>query len=353
MLFLSKTEKTQWQEQANEIFAHHLTPEQTPYAGRANLRPIFYFYAGALLAAKGKNELGRNWINAGAMIEEDSLFLNTFLAGFLERQHGRLIMPEVVFADPRPYVHYTTVPIIKEARRRLLAQCGHTFPDCKHPFRMLDIGCGDGSLTAALLRHLLETGKINAIGEVLLIDPSAGMLNLAQDTLRQALPQTPIRAIQGKIEATAAQIDGHYDMALCSLSYHHMPYASKMKYLRELKPHLDNLILFELDANNDLPELQTPELALSIYQSYARMIDFAFQHDAPVEVAQNCVDRFLMTETVSLLTQPRGERNDYHMLRSQWLDLFEQILAPDFTRLCDSSCYEDEYFGLFTIHYGR
>jgi len=83
------------------------------------------------------------------------------------------------------------------------------------------------------------------------------------------------------------------------------------------------------------------------------MIDFVFSHDAPIEVAQACVDRFLMTEAVSLLTQRRGERNDYHMLNTQWHGLFEQTLTPEFLCLCDSPCYADEYFSLFIIHYGR
>ena len=49
----------------------------------------------------------------------------------------------------------------------------------------------------------------------------------------------------------------------------------------------------------------------------------------------------------------RGDRNDYHMLRTQWHGLFEQTLAPEFPCLCDSPCYADEYLSLFTIHYGR
>jgi hypothetical protein len=40
-------------------------------------------------------------------------------------------------------------------------------------------------------------------------------------------------------------------------------------------------------------------------------MDFVFSHDAPVEVALACIDLFLMTEAVSLLTQPRGVRSDY------------------------------------------
>jgi hypothetical protein len=108
-----------------------------------------------------------------------------------------------------------------------------------------------------------------------------------------------------------------------------------------------------MDANNDTPELYSPDLAFSVYQSYGRIIDFVYAHDAPVEVVTDCIDSFLMTELVSILTQPRGERTDYHMLRSQWNDLFETELCPEFTMRCDSTCYADEYLALFTMHYGR
>ena len=353
MLFLSSTEKKQWVGWFNEIRAHNLAPGQSPYAARNNLRPAFDFYCGTMLAADGNTAAGRAWMTAGAMIEDDGLFLNTFLAGFLERHAGRLAMPEQVFADPRPYVHFTTVPIMRESRLKFMEQCAHSLSERKKPLRMLDIGCGDGGLTARLLQHLRAAGRVGDIGEIMLVDPSAGMLELARRTVAGALPGVKINVMRGRIEEIAGRLEGMFDLAVCSLSYHHMPYEKKIAHLRELKPHLDNLILFELDANNDLPELHTPELALSIYQSYARLADFVFSHDAPVEVAQDCVDRFLMTEVVSLLTQARGLRNDYHMLRRQWLELFEQELRPEFECRCDSSCYDDEYFALFTIHYAR
>jgi len=41
------------------------------------------------------------------------------------------------------------------------------------------------------------------------------------------------------------------------------------------------------------------------------------------------------------------------MLRTQWHEVFEQTLAPEFLCLCDSPCYADEYFALFAMHYGR
>ena len=120
-----------------------------------------------------------------------------------------------------------------------------------------------------------------------------------------------------------------------------------------MKPWIDHFLLFELDANHDTPDLFSPELAFSLYQSYGRIIHNAFSDDTPLEVAVDSVDSFLMTELVSMLTEPRGVRTDYHMLRSQWHSLFQEVLCPEFSLRCDSSAYADEYVTLFTMHYGR
>jgi len=353
VLFLSSLEKAQWSEFGRDIVEHRLASADFHGDVRANLLPMFRFYVGVMLITAGQDSLGKTWITSGALIEEDGLFFNAYLAAFLQRHQHGLIVPEQIFADPRPYVHFTTLPVIQESRARFLTQCGHTIPKIKHPFRLMDIGCGDGGLTAALLKHLKAIGKIDEIGEVLLVDPSPAMLALAQETVGKTVPSGRTKIMNDRIERVAGKLNARWDMTLCSISYHHMPYEQKVVHLKELKPWIDNLVLFEMDANNDFPELQTPELAVSIYQSYGRLINFAFLHDASVEVAQACVDRFLMVEAVSLLTQPRGERNDYHLLRSQWHGLFEQTLAPEFLCLCDSPCYADEYLSLFTIHYGR
>jgi hypothetical protein len=90
-----------------------------------------------------------------------------------------------------------------------------------------------------------------------------------------------------------------------------------------------------------------------VYQSYGRIFDSIYAHDAPVEVVNECIDSFLMTEVISILTEPRGERSDYHMQRAQWNTLLTGVLGPEFSPRCDSACYTHEYMSLFTLHYGR
>ena len=353
MLFLSENEKKQWAAYASDILKENIPPGSFEGTIRENLESAFNFYIGTFLAAIGNTIQAVEWLREGALNEEDGLFSSTFLLGFLERHNGQLIMPALAFEDPLPFIHFANVPVMMKARANFIRQAGHTLPRFTAPVSFMDIGCGDGSLTVRLLSHLMDSGRIDELREVLLIDPSEAMVDLATKTVTDAFPDTVIRTENCRIQDFSCRIDHRYDIALSSLAYHHMPAEDKKANISQLKPRIDHFLLFELDANNDIPELFSPELALSVYQSYGRIIDFVYAHDAPVDVVTDCVDSFLMTELVSIMTRKRGVRTDYHMLRSQWNDLFNSQLGPEFTIRCDSTCYADEYIALFTMHYGR
>lgn len=117
-----------------------------------------------------------------------------------------------------------------------------------------------------------------------------------------------------------------------------MPLEGKERHLRALEPWIDHALLFELNAHNDTPAPGSPALALSVYQSYGRIIDFVLSHDAPFDVASGCVDCILMSEPCGSGTSGT---------------LFRESPGPDFTLLCDSACYADAYVELFTMHCGR
>ena len=353
MLFLSDKEKMQWKHLADELIATEAHPGRKHVSVRSNLQSVFHAYTGALLTTSGLQDLGREWFRHGAQLERDGFFFNTFLTSFLERQNKRLIMPAVAFEDPRPYVHFTKVPEIQAARRNFIQYSANSLPAFNRPVRVIDLGCGNGALVAELLAHWHKQGKIPAVEEIVLLDPSTGMLELAERTVKQAFPAVPLTPIHARIESWAPGIDSHYDIALSSLAFHHMPLDKKKTSLEKIAPWIDHFLLFEVDANNDTPELNSPDLMLSVYQSYARMIDFVFAHDAPIDVVYACVDCFLMTEVVSFLTQPRGQRTDYHMLRTQWHNLFQQVMGREFTWASNTSCYDDEYFSMYMLHMAR
>ncbi len=353
MLFLSEREKYDWVRYANEVIANQKKPDDFTDIIRSNLKSAFYYYIATTLAAQGFHDQADEWLNTGTLCEEDGLFSSTFLMGFLQRHNGEMVPPSVAFKDPRPFIHFSQVPFMVQSRNHVVQDLVHSLPGFDHQIRFMDIGCGDGALTVKFLTGLLLSGKIPGISEILLIDSSPAMITLATQNVSAAFPGVAISTECAKIQDCSSSISRHFDVAMSSLAYHHMPVEDKRVHLSRLKPWIDHFLLFEMDANHDTPELYSPELALSVHQVYGRIIDHVFAHDAPVDLAIDCVDSFLMTELISILTQPRGVRTDYHMLRTEWNDLFKSTLGPEFSLRSDCTCYGDEYLEIFSMHYGR
>ena len=354
MHFLSETASNEWSELAEKIFTEGVEPEACRASIQSNFFSMFCFYIGVLFIVKKADVAkGRQWLLEGTLLEQDGLFMNAFVTSFLERQNNKFEMPAVCFEDPAPYVHFTTTPVMKSARENFINYCAHTLPDFKKPIKIMDIGTGNGALLSELLKKLQEENKIDAIEEIMLIDASEAMIKLATKTIAQDFDPSLIKAHHSRIQDFSDKIDTHYDIVISSLAYHHMPYENKIIHLEKMRGLLDHFIIFELDANNDTPEMNSPELACAVYQSYGRIIDYIFSHDAPIQVAENGVDAFLMTEAVSFLIQPRGERTDYHMLRSQWHSLFAEGLGDQFLCRSEATCNADEYLDLFALHYGK
>jgi SAM-dependent methyltransferase len=353
MLFLGVEERRTWSQWAERILKSDLGPVPVNDWMRPGLIPAFHYYIGTILLSQGINRLGQQWITAGLAGEQGGLFSNAFLSSYLGRNNGKLVIPEVIFADPAPYIHFAGTPVLLDSRATFRSQCCQALQRYTKPIKIMDIGCGHGMVLAELLLELQKSGLIAGVGEILLIDPSAAMLKLARENCMKAFPGARILVSQAKIEELSDKIDGHYDIALASLSYHHMPYETKLYHLKKLKNQIGCFILFELDANNDTPEMHSPELALSVYQSYGALMDFVFAHDAPIDLAVSSIDRFLMSEAIYFFTAQRGKRTDYHMLRDQWHQVFQEGLGTDFSCVCDSTCFGDENMGLFTMIYSR
>ncbi len=353
MLLLSKQEQREWKLLAQRIINEAARPFPVDGYIRPGLIPAFHYYAGTWLLSENLHAAGNAWVTAGISGEQGGLFSNSQLASYLGRNQGRLSVPEVIFADPGPYIHFASTPLISESRISFRSHCVSALPGYQQPLRIMDIGCGHGAVLIDLLTELRNAGRITGIGEILLIDPSEGMLKMALENVSAAFPETRLNTIRARFEELSGKIQGYYDIALASLAIHHMPFETKLDHLRKLKDRIDLFLLYELDANNDTPDLHSPDLALSVYQSYGSMIDAIFANDAPIELALASIDRFLMSEAVYFFTLPRGKRTDYHMLRSQWHEVFGEGLGSGFSCLCDSMCYADGNLGLFTMIYGK
>jgi len=330
MLFLSPRESIVWSSLADQILDHGTSPDSVPeiLSGqiRPNLLPVFCYYIGTLLMAQGSADSGFGWLYEAARFEGDEPFPAAQLVGFLERHERKLQMPYVAFYEPEAFLLFAKSPVMQAARQKYVAESASSLPHFSEPFSMIDLRCGDGALTVAVLRELQESGKVGEIDEIHLIDSSTAMLELAAKTVSEAFPGVRISKEKCQIQDCSGRINHHFDLATSSLAYHHMPYEEKKVHLSRLKPHIDHFIIYEMDADNDRPEIYSPDPALAIYQSYGSIINSILSQDAPIELAGTCVDQFLMTEVISFFTQPRGERTEYHMLQNQWLALFSECL---------------------------
>ncbi|MDD2276607.1 MAG: class I SAM-dependent methyltransferase [Smithellaceae bacterium] len=350
MYYLSSDEQAVWEEHARQAMDGKLTPRSSLDGIRNALRAHFHFYMGGLLAGLGKRPEAADWFREGAL-EEDGIF-NAIMASYLERHNGRFYMPEKIFADPRDYEHFTTVPAIVGMREKFLRFASSSLPRFADPLTVLDVGCGDGSLLVLLLQRLMKTGRAQNIARAILVDSSASMMEVAEGKLRKAFPELTVDPRHGRIQEHAGELPAGIDIALLSLAYHHMPCDAKAAHLREMSGKVKHLLLMEMDGDNDTPQLGSPELAVSVYQSYGPLIDSIFAHDAPITVTQSCVDNFVMAEVISFLTEPRGRRNDYHMLRGQWERVFRENLDGHHPR-GEATVLASDGCEFFACHWGR
>lgn len=350
MFFLSKKESQKWQTKAEQI-VHEKTP---PEVGLTTIAPElhhhFTYFIGTILCAKGQMERGKDWLREGALNEP--IPGNSYLLDYIERHNNTLAMPQVTFSDPRPFVHFTSVPQIKGARDRFIENSVKSLPRFNQAVKVMDVGCGSGALLIQLLQGLVKVKKIVGVEEILFIDPSEKMLGLATQNAKQVFPSAKIVIEQKRIEDVECS-GATYDIALAALAWHHMPFEVKLVHLKKWGDHVKHFLMFELEANHDTPEQFSPELAVSMYQAFGGGAALVLGHAAPKEVQKMSVDYFLMTEAISLMTQPRGLRSDYHMLRSQWHDLFAQALGSRFKCLGDETCYSDGNVEFYGVHYGR
>ncbi|MEE9912640.1 MAG: class I SAM-dependent methyltransferase [Deltaproteobacteria bacterium] len=350
MYYLASAEQTLWTSMAQEAMDGKLTPRSPLKGIRTALRAHFHFYVGGLLAGLGEDRKSWDWFREGAL-EEGGIF-NAIMVAYLERHNGRFQMPEMIFADPQPYEHFTTVPTVMDMREKFVRFAASSLPVFDAPLTILDVGCGDGSLLVLLLKRLIAARRIGQAGRAILVDSSAAMLDRAAEKLKEAFPELTVDQRHGRIQEHAARLPSGIDVALMSLAYHHMPWNDKAIHLREMAGQIGNLLLMEMDGDNDTPHLGSPELAVSVYQSYGPLIDSIFAHDAPIAVSQGCVDNFVMAEVISFLTQPRGKRNDYHIRRDQWARIISENLIGHH-RLGETTVLSSEGCEFFASHWGK
>jgi len=133
MVFLSKEESRSWRQMADRILATGEGPLIVEEQVRAGLIPAFHFYIGMLLLASGKERSGKEWIRMGMAGEPGGLFSNSYLLSFLERHGGKLVIPETIFSDPAPYMHFASTPMLVDAKAAFRTHCIHPCPGSPNP----------------------------------------------------------------------------------------------------------------------------------------------------------------------------------------------------------------------------
>ncbi len=99
-----------------------------------------------------------------------------------------------------------------EERQVAVARAIEQAVDLSPRMRALDVGGGTGRLS------ILLSGRV---GSVVVTDPSAGMVRVAQERIEAAGLGDRLRAVQ--VDLTTEPIDGTYDIAWSSMAVHHAP----------------------------------------------------------------------------------------------------------------------------------
>ncbi len=311
----------------------------------------FRFFAGTSLAGRADPRAAA-WLDAGAAADGADLRASAYVAELLHRI-GHLEAPPGAFDDPRAYVHFATLPAMRACRAEFVSFAVDSLPAESGALRVLDVGCGDGGLLAELLPALLDAGRWDEVSTVTLLDPSPAMVSAAKSRLAAAWPDARVESRVARLEHVASALPGPYDLVLGSLSLHHMPAEVKRRALAALAPSVEHLLLLELDADHDAPEVGSPSLAASVHQTYGWMLAQILGTGAPDELALESADRFVAPELVSLLTQPRGARSEYHMRRERWLSLLSEAMGPDIRPLGTRTALATPHADLFALHLGR
>lgn len=350
MFLLSKPEIERWASFATRVRAVGAPPDEYPEFISRDLFPAFCYHVGTVLASEGELEHARAWFRAG--IEGELIPASGYMLDFIDR-YGDMIIPDITFSDPGPWNHFSSLEPLVEARESFLTLSVHSLPRFDEPLQVMDVGCGSGALAIEMIGRILSAGKAKGVDEVTLIDPSRGMLELAERNFKEAYPEARLVLVNDRLERVSDQISPGYDISIASSSVHHMPREDKVVHLGRLGRAVDHFLLLELEGNHDVPELHSPELTFSVFQIFGRGVEFVFAQDGPDDVRRASADLFLMTEAISILTEPRGRRSEYHMLRRQWRDLLDDIMGPALSCMCDSTCYSDPYVEQMFLHYGR
>ena len=130
---------------------------------------------------------------------------------------------------------------VHEARQVAVARAIQETVHLDAGMSAVDVGGGTGRLSILLA---------DEVGSVVVTDPSAGMVQVAQERIEAAGLGDRLRAVRADL--TKDRLDGAYDVVWSSMAFHHVPDPDELlRSLRELLVDGGRLAIADLDEDPD------------------------------------------------------------------------------------------------------
>jgi hypothetical protein len=250
-------------------------------------------------------------------------------------EHQALIPAATAFQETNPYDVWTQTDLYAAQMAGTLKAITSFVqrippPDLTTSPTIIDIGSGNGILLVAIVNQILALYQLESI-QIISIEQSPEMLAATQQYCQKSISIpivfTPICAkIQEITAEQIATIDRHHPIWFvnASLSLHHIPSEIKVPTMKIIANRSRYCLISEANYNHDLPEKDTPELMYSVTESYGLVIQDVLNSATSQSDKKLCINNFLLTEAINILTKDREDRVDYHALISEWQEIAAQ-----------------------------
>lgn len=292
-------------------------------------REFPYVYAGILLAKKGQLNESLKLLNH---VSENHSFCS-HLQTYLE-EYNSFHVTTPTFQETKAFDVWLNSQFYQNYQASIM-ECISDFASRENPgqdqITIIDIGTGNGILITKivnLITSILNFKKINLV----LIDQSLEMLKSAkQYCKRHCLIPVEIVDICSKIQdlnfndKSLCEFFNSSWFVLASASLHHMSRKFKKEILQNILEYSPRIFISEFHANHDLPEEDTPEFIYSVTQHYRYYIDDIMSSLINENEKKICIQKFILSEAITMLKNPKESRVDYHAPLEEWISLSHEV----------------------------
>ena len=246
------------------------------------------------------------------------------------RERKCFVPSAVAFQSTEPYKSWTKTRFYNHYRHQTieaLAQFIRSNPPANTTARLTicDVGPGSGQLLSDLVDRIFQALP-NCLLRILLIEKSPAMLQETSRVLSQRyglrVQCVPIcRKIEEMSDEELLRYRGPDDLWFVNgaASLHHMPAETKARVFSSLARLTPFVAVSDFEANNDLTECDSPELVYSVANFYGTIIaDILSCENLSEDKRWQCVCDIFLTEAITMLSQPRSARIDYHAPAGEW-----------------------------------